>query len=558
MSPGIYKDRRGPRALSFPQQVYLALKGQQRHSGRANLPWRDRNSTSLVAGERYGNRQDISGVTLIMMLAVVWSEPPVNTYLPPRTGTSSANNGRTDLSAQYGPPDFSNRGNVDRNAGATSFGGPGVGNGPSKLYDAPVEGNGNSLGQFRGNGFGGGRPSGSYGVPGGFDENRASGGRPSASYGLPGANGNVGGGFRNAGNENNPSTGYGVPDASNRGGFGNGGRPSTNYGVPGNDRGEFGHGDAGERPSSSYGAPGANGNVNGRPSSSYGAPDGTGNTISKGRFNGGDNGPPSSSYGSPNELGGGLSTSYSPPNRGGNNGYASTSSNERNFASGRTNGGYPSGGPIGNGDFRHDDENFGGRGGGGSNEGYNSNAQEESSEPAKYEFSYKVKDQRTGSDYSHTETRNGDRAQGEFNVLLPDGRKQIVEYEADQDGFKPQIRYEGEANAGGGYGSGGPSDNNNGYSSGRPGSEGGFVNNSGFNGGGSNAGYSNGGPEKSDGFNSGGGYQSGRPAGQSFGRDNNNGLSGDTGGYFSNPPSNNIGNDNEGNRQDGGHSGYQY
>ena len=27
--------------------------------------------------------------------------------------------------------------------------------------------------------------------------------------------------------------------------------------------------------------------------------------------------------------------------------------------------------------------------------------------------------------------------------MLPDGRKQVVEYEADQEGFKPQIRYEG-------------------------------------------------------------------------------------------------------------------
>lgn len=124
-----------------------------------------------------------------------------------------------------------------------------------------------------------------------------------------------------------------------------------------------------------------------------------------------------------------------------------------------------------------------------------------------------MKDQRTGSDYSHTETRDGDRAQGEFNVLLPDGRKQIVEYEADQDGFKPQIRYEGEANAGGGYS--GPNDNNDGYASGRPGSgSGDFTNNSGFNRGGSN-GYPSGGPGegKPGRFNSGGGngYQSGRP-----------------------------------------------
>lgn len=135
-------------------------------------------------------------------------------------------------------------------------------------------------------------------------------------------------------------------------------------------------------------------------------------------------------------------------------------------------------------------------------------------EPAKYEFSYEVKDEQSGSNYGHTETRNGDRAQGEFNVLLPDGRKQIVEYEADQDGFKPQIRYEGEANTGGGYNSGGPNGNNDGYSSGRPDSKSsGFADNSGFNGSGNN-GYSNGGPSqgKSNGFNGGGGngYQSGK------------------------------------------------
>lgn len=137
-------------------------------------------------------------------------------------------------------------------------------------------------------------------------------------------------------------------------------------------------------------------------------------------------------------------------------------------------------------------------------------------EPAKYEFTYEVKDEQSGNDYSHTETRDGDRAQGEFNVLLPDGRKQIVEYEADQDGFKPQIRYEGEANAVRRYdsrlaiGNG----NNDGYPSGRADS-GGFAYSSGFNNADGNSGYPNGGPRegKLGGFNSGGGngYQSGRP-----------------------------------------------
>lgn len=114
-------------------------------------------------------------------------------------------------------------------------------------------------------------------------------------------------------------------------------------------------------------------------------------------------------------------------------------------------------------------------------------------EPAKYEFSYEVKDEQSGADYGHTESRDGDRAQGEFNVLLPDGRKQIIEYEADQDGFKPQIRYEGEANNQG-YGSGGPGGNggDDGYPSGGP-------NGGGAGGNGYPSGRPGGGPDFSDG-----------------------------------------------------------
>lgn len=64
-------------------------------------------------------------------------------------------------------------------------------------------------------------------------------------------------------------------------------------------------------------------------------------------------------------------------------------------------------------------------------------------EPAKYEFSYDVDDEQTGTKFGHSEQRDGDLATGEYNVVLPDGRKQVVEYEAGLDGYKPQIRYEG-------------------------------------------------------------------------------------------------------------------
>jgi len=63
-------------------------------------------------------------------------------------------------------------------------------------------------------------------------------------------------------------------------------------------------------------------------------------------------------------------------------------------------------------------------------------------EPAHYEFSYEVNDPNSGSDFGHEESRQDEDAKGTYFVLLPDGRKQIVEYEADEEGFKPMIRYE--------------------------------------------------------------------------------------------------------------------
>jgi hypothetical protein len=59
-----------------------------------------------------------------------------------------------------------------------------------------------------------------------------------------------------------------------------------------------------------------------------------------------------------------------------------------------------------------------------------------------YEFSYQVQDEPSGSDFGHREGREGDVAWGSYEVLLPDGRKQIVDYQADQNGYNPKIRYE--------------------------------------------------------------------------------------------------------------------
>lgn len=68
-------------------------------------------------------------------------------------------------------------------------------------------------------------------------------------------------------------------------------------------------------------------------------------------------------------------------------------------------------------------------------------------EPANYEFSYEVEASEYGTVFGQDETRQYENARGSYHVLLPDGRTQIVEYEADQEGYKPHIRYEGTAGA---------------------------------------------------------------------------------------------------------------
>lgn len=65
-------------------------------------------------------------------------------------------------------------------------------------------------------------------------------------------------------------------------------------------------------------------------------------------------------------------------------------------------------------------------------------------EPAKYQFEYEVNDAESGNEFGHKEERDGDLTTGEYNVLLPDGKKQIVSYTADTDGYHPTITYEGK------------------------------------------------------------------------------------------------------------------
>lgn len=89
-----------------------------------------------------------------------------------------------------------------------------------------------------------------------------------------------------------------------------------------------------------------------------------------------------------------------------------------------------------------------------------------------------MQDPPSGNDFGHEEQRQGDVARGKYYVLLPDGRRQVVEYVADNEGYKPKISYE---QVGGGYGGGGgyPSGGNGGYSGG--GGGGGYSSNNGNN-----------------------------------------------------------------------------
>lgn len=80
-----------------------------------------------------------------------------------------------------------------------------------------------------------------------------------------------------------------------------------------------------------------------------------------------------------------------------------------------------------------------------------------------------VNDIESGNDFGHKESRDGEVTRGVYYVLLPDGRRQTVEYIADENGYRPVVTYMQEGNgAGNGYrnegpGNGYPTGGNNGY-----------------------------------------------------------------------------------------------
>ena len=68
--------------------------------------------------------------------------------------------------------------------------------------------------------------------------------------------------------------------------------------------------------------------------------------------------------------------------------------------------------------------------------------------PAYYAFDYAVKDDYTYVDMGHNEKRDGDKTTGSYHVVLPDGRKQVVDYYVDgYSGYIADVKYDGYAKA---------------------------------------------------------------------------------------------------------------
>jgi len=67
-------------------------------------------------------------------------------------------------------------------------------------------------------------------------------------------------------------------------------------------------------------------------------------------------------------------------------------------------------------------------------------------QPKPYGFGYSVKDFKKGTNFNQHEMSDGHYVKGEYEVALPDGRLQIVKYNADwKNGFNADVKYVGES-----------------------------------------------------------------------------------------------------------------
>ena len=59
-----------------------------------------------------------------------------------------------------------------------------------------------------------------------------------------------------------------------------------------------------------------------------------------------------------------------------------------------------------------------------------------------FSFNWAVKDEPTMNNYAHQADSDGNVVTGSYRVLLPDGRTQIVNYRADNNGYVANVKYE--------------------------------------------------------------------------------------------------------------------
>merc|ERR1719244_1572960 len=59
-----------------------------------------------------------------------------------------------------------------------------------------------------------------------------------------------------------------------------------------------------------------------------------------------------------------------------------------------------------------------------------------------YDFDWGVQDEESGNQFSHVETSDGQTTQGEYRVLMPDGRTQVVKFFDNGNGFNAEVTYE--------------------------------------------------------------------------------------------------------------------
>merc|ERR1712183_400585 len=65
-----------------------------------------------------------------------------------------------------------------------------------------------------------------------------------------------------------------------------------------------------------------------------------------------------------------------------------------------------------------------------------------------FAYNWAVDDEYTQNHFHHDTKSDGKVTEGEYRVLLPDGRTQIVKYTSDSyNGFQAEVTYEGEAKA---------------------------------------------------------------------------------------------------------------